>query len=124
MTGPTNVPRAFERFMDQWSPKAIAAMNEYLVKVVRVEGEFVWHAHEDTDELFYVIEGELVIDLEDGDAARLSAGDLFVVPAGVQHRPRAESEAKVLLLEPADVVNTGDADDSVLTAEVEWLPDA
>ena len=122
MTGPTSVPEAFERFIDQWSPKAIAAMNEYLVKVVRVEGEFVWHAHEDTDELFYVIEGELVIDLEDRDAARLSAGDLFVVPAGVRHRPRAESEAKVLLLEPAEVVNTGDAEDSELTAEVEWLP--
>lgn len=124
MTGPTNVPSAFDRFDDQWSPKAIAAMNDYLVKVVRVEGEFVWHVHEATDELFYVVEGELVIDLEGGETAALSAGDLFVVPAGLQHRPRAENEAKILLLEPADVVNTGDGAPVDMTADVEWLPDA
>ena len=96
-------------------------MNDYLVKLVRVEGEFVWHTHDDTDELFLVVEGELVIDLEDADSVTMAEGDLFVVPAGVQHRPRAEAEAKVLLLEPATVVNTGDAEESGLTAAVEWL---
>ena len=120
-TGPVGLTEAFERFTDQWSPKAIASVNDYLVKLVRVEGEFVWHTHDDTDELFLVVEGELVIDLEDADSVTMAEGDLFVVPAGVQHRPRAEAEAKVLLLEPATVVNTGDAEESGLTAAVEWL---
>ncbi|MGI9529655.1 MAG: cupin domain-containing protein [Acidimicrobiia bacterium] len=118
---PIRLAKAFEEFTDQWSPKAIASMNDYLVKLVRVEGEFVWHTHEDTDELFLVVEGELLIDLKGTDSVTLTEGDLFVVPAGTQHRPRASAEAKVLLLEPATVVNTGDAGDSDLTSDVEWL---
>lgn len=118
---PIRIPDAFGLFNDHWSPKAIAAMNDYLVKLVRVEGEFVWHAHDDTDELFLVIEGNLVIDIEGNDSVSLSAGDLFVVPAGVRHRPRAKHEAKILLLEPRSVVNSGDAENSDMTSPVEWL---
>lgn len=118
---PVGLANAFERFTDQWAPKAIASMNDYLVKLVRVEGEFVWHSHDDTDELFLVVEGEIVIDLDNSESVELGAGDLFVVPAGVPHRPRASAEAKVLLLEPATVVNTGDAEETDLTAQVEWL---
>lgn len=118
---PIRLSEAFDLFSDQWSPKAIASMNDYLVKLVRVEGEFVWHAHDDTDELFFVTEGDLVIDIEGDEPVTLSAGDLFVVPAGVKHRPRAAQEAKVLLLEPRTVVNTGDADISDVTSPVEWL---
>lgn len=112
---------AFEQFTDQWMPKAIASMNDYLVKLVRVEGEFVWHAHDDTDELFLVVEGELVIDLEGEESVTVAEGELFVVPAGVKHRPRATREAKVLLLEPATVVNTGDAEVTDFTSPVTWL---
>lgn len=112
---------AFEQFTDQWMPKAIASMNDYLVKLVRVEGEFVWHAHDDTDELFLVVEGELVIDLEGEESVTVAEGELFVVPAGVKHRPRATREAKVLLLEPATVVNTGDAEVTDFTSPVIWL---
>lgn len=118
---PVGLADAFEQFTDQWAPKAIASMNDYLVKLVRVEGEFVWHSHDDTDELFLVVEGEIVIDLNNSESVELGAGDLFVVPAGVPHRPRASAEAKVLLLEPATVVNTGDAEETDLTAQVEWL---
>ncbi len=122
MADPIRLRAAFGRFADQWSPKAVASMNDYHVKLVRVEGEFVWHAHGDTDELFLVVDGEMTIDLEGDASVTLASGDLFVVPAGVRHRPRATREAKVLLLEPADVVNTGDADVSERTAAVEWLP--
>ena len=118
---PVDLLAAFEQFSDQWSPKAVAAMNDYLVRLVRVDGTFVWHSHPDTDELFLVLEGSLDIEFEDRDSVTLNAGQLFVVPAGARHRPVARSEAKVLLLEPADVVNTGDADDSDMTVDVEWL---
>lgn len=121
MRPPIDLLAAFDRFTDQWSPKAVAAMNDYLVRLVRVEGTFVWHSHPDTDELFLVLEGTLDIEIEGRDAVTLQAGQLFVVPAGVRHRPVAESEAKVLLLEPTDVVNTGDAGDSDMTVDVEWL---
>ena len=122
MPEPIRIREAFDRFTDQWSPKVIGSMNDYHVKLVRVEGEFVWHAHGDTDELFLVIDGQMAIDLEGDASVTLASGDLFVVPAGVRHRPRATEEAMVLLLEPADVVNTGDAGVSDRTAAVEWLP--
>ncbi len=96
------------RFSEHWSPKVVARMNDYEVKVVKLQGEFTWHTHEDTDELFLVIEGELTIQLRDGDV-RLTKGQLYVVPRGVEHCPVAEGEVHALLIEPAGVVNTGDA---------------
>ncbi len=97
------------QFDDRWSPKVVARLNDYEVKVVKLEGEFVWHTHEDTDELFLVLAGELIIQLRDGDV-RLSAGQLFVVPQGVEHCPIAsEGEVHAVLIEPTGVVNTGDA---------------
>ena len=104
-----NLDERFAQFTDQWSPKVIARLNDYEVKLVRVEGEFVWHDHPDTDELFLVLDGELVIQLRDRDVT-LHRGELFVVPRGVEHCPRAVSgEVRALLLEPRGVVNTGDA---------------
>lgn len=104
-----NLDERFAQFTDQWSPKAIARLNDYEVKLVRVEGEFVWHDHPDTDELFLVLDGELVIQLRDRDVT-LHRGELFVVPRGVEHCPRTVSgEVRALLLEPRGVVNTGDA---------------
>jgi mannose-6-phosphate isomerase-like protein (cupin superfamily) len=106
----------FDLFRDHWSPRHVATLNDYEVKLVKVQGEFVWHTHDDTDELFLVIEGRLTIQLRDGDIV-LGPGQLFVVPRGVEHCPRAEEEVKLMLLEPAGVVNTGSAG-GVLTAEV------
>jgi mannose-6-phosphate isomerase-like protein (cupin superfamily) len=93
-------------FSDQWSPKVVARLNDYEIKVVKVEGEFTWHTHDDTDELFLVLAGELTIQLRDGDVV-LEPGQLFVVPRGVEHCPRAEQEVHALLIEPVGVVNTG-----------------
>lgn len=109
----------FALFSGYWSPKLVARLNSYEVKLVKVKGDFVWHTHEDTDELFLVIEGRLTIQLRDRDVT-LDPGQLFVVPRGVEHCPRADDEVKVLLLEPAGVVNTGDAGGD-LTAVVETI---
>lgn len=102
-------------FSDPWSPKAIARLNDYEVKLAKLNGEFVWHTHEDTDELFLVIEGQLTIQLRDGDVT-LGPGQLFVVPRGVEHCPITDGEVSTLLIEPAGVVNTGDAG-GTLTAQ-------
>jgi mannose-6-phosphate isomerase-like protein (cupin superfamily) len=95
-------------FAEQWQPRIVAEMNDYQFKVVKIEGDFVWHAHSDTDETFIVIDGVLRIDFRDG-AVRLSAGEMFVVPKGVEHKPYAEQEVKMLLIEPRGTPNTGDA---------------
>lgn len=103
-------------FSEQWAPRVVAELNDYQIKVVRVEGDFVWHDHPDTDEAFLVLEGRLRIDLPEGRSVELSAGQLFVVPKGVRHKPHAEREAKVLLIEPRGVVNTGSAEAGERTA--------
>ena len=95
-------------FSEHWSPKVVARLNDYEIKVVKVQGEFVWHTHDDTDELFLVIDGELTIQLRDGDVT-LGPGQLFVVPRGVEHCPIAAGEVQALLIEPVGVVNTGAA---------------
>jgi mannose-6-phosphate isomerase-like protein (cupin superfamily) len=96
------------RFSDRWAPKTVATMNDYEIKVVKLEGEFVWHTHADTDELFLVLSGDLTIQLHDGDIS-LGPGQLFVVPHGVEHCPIASGEVHAVLIEPIGVVNTGDA---------------
>ncbi|MCB9582009.1 MAG: cupin domain-containing protein [Polyangiaceae bacterium] len=95
-------------FSEQWSPRIVASLNDYHVKVVRVEGAFVWHQHAETDELFLVLEGELTLRFRDGQT-NLRQGELCVVPKGVEHQPYAERECHVLLLEPAGTLNTGDS---------------
>ena len=95
-------------FSQHWSPKVVARLNDYEIKVVKLQGEFVWHTHEETDELFLVVHGELTIQLRDGNVA-LRPGQLFVVPRGVEHCPIAEGEVHALLIEPAGVVSTGNA---------------
>jgi mannose-6-phosphate isomerase-like protein (cupin superfamily) len=93
---------------EHWSPKVVARLNDYEIKVVTLEGEFVWHSHAETDELFLVVSGTLTIQLRDGDVT-LGAGQLYVVPRGVEHCPRSDGEVQAVLIEPAGVVNTGDA---------------
>ncbi len=102
-------------FSEHWSPKVVARLNDYEIKVVKIRGEFVWHTHDHTDELFIVVAGELTIQLRDGDV-KLGAGQLFVVPKGVEHCPVADGEVHALLIEPAGVVNTGDAGGALTAA--------
>ena len=103
---PINLQRKFALFAEQWKPKVIAEMNEYQFKIAKLEGDFVWHDHKDTDEAFIVVEGNLRIDFRDG-AVHLAAGEMFVVPRGVEHKPFAEGEVKLMLIEPRGVRNTG-----------------
>jgi len=93
-------------FAEQWQPKVVAEMNDYQFKLVKLHGDFIWHDHKDTDETFIVVEGQLRIDFRDG-CVQISAGEMFVVPKGVEHKPCAEHEVKLLLIEPRGVLNTG-----------------
>ena len=108
------------KFSDQWTPKVIAEMNDYQFKLVKIEGDFVWHEHDDTDEAFIVIEGSMRIEFEDG-SVELEEGEMYVVPRGVRHKPCADSECKVMLVEPRGVVNTGDADSDMTAPNDEWV---
>jgi mannose-6-phosphate isomerase-like protein (cupin superfamily) len=114
-----NIESMLARFSEYWAPKKIAEINDYDVKIVKVLGDFTWHAHADTDELFLVLDGRLTIQMRGGNVT-LAPGEIFVVPRGADHCPRADVETAVLLLEPRDVVNTGSAG-GPLTAEVETL---
>jgi mannose-6-phosphate isomerase-like protein (cupin superfamily) len=102
-----NLEQKFGLFTDQWQPKVIAEMNDYQFKIVKLEGDFIWHDHPETDEAFLVIEGALRIDFRDG-AVTLGPGELYVVPKGVEHKPFAEREVKLMLIEPRGVKNTGE----------------
>ena len=115
-----NFVQKFGLFQEQWQPKVIAEMNDYQFKIVKLEGDFIWHDHKNTDETFIVLDGTLRIDFRDG-AVRISAGEMFVVPKGIEHKPYAEGEVKLLLIEPRGVPNTGDAGGD-RTAELDvWI---
>jgi len=101
-----NFRHKFGLFAEQWAPKVVAEMNDYQFKVVKLQGDFIWHEHRDTDETFIVLEGDLQIDFRDG-AVHVRTGEMFVVPKGVEHKPSAEKEVKLLLIEPRGVLNTG-----------------
>lgn len=103
-----NIDAAFAGVPEPWQPHLLATINDYELKVVKLHGEFVWHTHPDTDELFLVVRGELTIQLRDRDVT-VGAGEVFVVPRGVEHCPKAEREVEAILIEPAGTVNTGDA---------------
>lgn len=105
---PVNLADTLSQFSELWSQKKVAVLNDYEVKLAKLKGEFVWHTHEDTDELFLVINGRLTIQLRDAVVV-LEPGELFVVPRGVEHCPVADEETAILLFEPAGTLNTGDA---------------
>lgn len=115
-----NLADKFSKFTDHWSPKIIAKMNNYHFKLVKFQGDFVWHRHVHTDEVFVVIEGEMIIELRDGKV-ELKTGEMFVVPQTVEHKPYAEKECKVMVVEPAGTVNTGDAGGEFTTDKIEWI---
>lgn len=116
-----NLEAAFDSFDETWSPRLAATLNGQELKVAKLEGSFVWHSHPDADELFWVVEGELTLELRDEPDQQLSAGELGVVPAGVEHKPVTEDVTKVVLFEPAGTENTGDADAEERKAEVAEL---
>ena len=103
-----NLRDKLARITEHWSPRVVAEMNDYQFKLVKLKGEFVWHAHADTDEVFIVLDGALTLQFRD-KSVPLAAGEMYVVPKGVEHRPVAEQECSVMLVEPRGVVNTGDA---------------
>jgi mannose-6-phosphate isomerase-like protein (cupin superfamily) len=105
---PINLADKLSTFSDYWQPRVVGSFNGHDLMVVKVKGEFVWHKHDDTDDFFLVLAGHITIQLRDG-AVRLGPGEVFVVPKGVEHRPVAEAEAHVLLIEPRGTPNTGDA---------------
>jgi mannose-6-phosphate isomerase-like protein (cupin superfamily) len=117
---PINLLQKIGLIGEQWSPRVVAELNDYQFKVVRIEGAFVWHDHPETDEAFLVLEGELRIDFRDG-AVSLGPGELFVVPRGVEHKPFAENEVKLLLIEPRGVLNTGHAGGERTAANDVWI---
>ncbi|BEJ17685.1 hypothetical protein CspHIS471_0610860 [Cutaneotrichosporon sp. HIS471] len=118
-----NVHAALEHIAHPWQPHRIASVNNYDLKAVKLLGEFVWHKHDDTDELFYVLSGLLRIDIRHSGeiTVELGPGDVYVVPRGVEHRPRAEEMVAALLFEPSGVVNTGNTVGSALTSAVHEL---
>lgn len=101
-----NFASKFDLFSEQWKPKVVAELNDYQFKIVRIQGDFVWHDHPETDEAFIVIDGELRIDFRDRSVV-LQPGEMFVVPKGTEHKPFAEKEVKMLLIEPRGTLNTG-----------------
>ena len=115
-----NLQEKFGLFTERWQPKVIAEMNDYQFKIVKLEGDFIWHDHKDTDETFIVIEGRLRIGFRDG-SVEIGPGEMFVVPKGVEHKPYAEHEVKLLLIEPRGVRNTGEEGGERTAANDVWI---
>ncbi len=115
-----NLQEKLAGFSDHWSPRIIAKMNDYHFKLSKFQGEFVWHAHDDTDEVFIVLEGEMSIEFRDGKVD-LKAGEMIVVPKKVEHKPFAEDECKIMLVEPAGTINTGDAGGERTAEDDVWI---
>jgi mannose-6-phosphate isomerase-like protein (cupin superfamily) len=115
-----NLKEKFGLFTEQWQPKVIAEMNDYQFKIAKIQGDFIWHNHPETDETFLVVEGTLRIDLRDGHVD-LAAGEMYVVPKGVEHKPSAENEVKILMIEPRGTLNTGDQINERTTQNDIWI---
>jgi mannose-6-phosphate isomerase-like protein (cupin superfamily) len=105
---------------NQWDPRIIAQLNDYHFKIAKIQGEFVWHSHPETDEVFLVVEGSLTIHLRDQDL-HLDPGELCVIPKGIEHKPGAEIECQILMVEPAGTLNTGDAGGDRTISGTEWI---
>ena len=115
-----NFKSKFKKFNDLWSPKVVAEMNDYQFKLAKIKNDFIWHNHKDTDEVFIVIEGQMHIEFED-QTIELQAGEMIVVPKGINHRPYAKTEAKIMLVEPRGVVNTGEKQSKLTAENNHWI---
>ena len=115
-----NFAEKFSKFTAQRSPRVIAELNDYQFKLAKVQDEFVWHDHPDTDEVFIVLEGILDIEFRDGKVT-LNSGEMFVVPRGMEHKPSALSECKIMLIEPRGVINTGESESELMAENDVWV---
>ena len=115
-----NLLNKFQLFSEQWSPKVVATMNDYQLKLAKIEGDFIWHSHPDTDEVFLVVEGEMRLDFRD-ESVSLKAGEMYVVPKGIEHKPFAEKECKIMLVELAGTVNTGESGGEKTATNDVWI---
>lgn len=116
---PINFDKKFLKFTDHWSPRVIAEMNDYQFKVVKIKGEFVWHNHKDTDEVFIVISGQMEIEFRDGKV-EINSGEMYVVKSGIDHKPFAKEECQILIVEPSGV-NTGEAESNLTAENDQWI---
>lgn len=115
-----NLKEKYSKFTKYWSPRIIAEMNDYQFKLAKIKGEFIWHNHQHTDETFIVIEGQMTLKFRDEDV-NLNAGEMYVVPKGVDHKPCAKNECKILVVEPRGVINTGNAGGELTINEEQWV---
>ena len=115
-----NFKEKYSKFKKHWSPRIIAEMNDYQFKLDKIKGQFVWHDHKETDETFIVIEGEMILKFRDSEV-KLSAGEMYVVPKGIEHKPCAKKECKILVVEPRGVINTGDTCGRLTINEEMWI---
>ena len=115
-----NINDKLNKFSDLWSPKVIAEMNDYQFKLAKVKGEFVWHSHEETDETFIVLDGEMLIEFRD-KKIRLNKGELYIVPKGIEHKPYAENECHIMLIEPKGIINTGEKSTKLTSENDIWV---
>ena len=115
-----NFSSKFSKFNDRWSPKVIAEMNDYQFKLVKIKDDFIWHKHDDTDEVFIVLDGTIFIEFED-ETTQINEGEMIVVPKGVKHKPYAKEAAKIMLVEPSGVVNTGNITDKLTAPTDDWI---
>ena len=115
-----NFLEKFSKFNELWSPKVIAEMNDYQFKVAKIKNDFIWHSHEETDEAFIVIKGSMSIEFEN-ETIKLNEGEMIVVPKGKKHRPSADEEAKIMLIEPRGTSNTGDIVSDLTYDNDQWI---
>jgi mannose-6-phosphate isomerase-like protein (cupin superfamily) len=115
-----NLREKYSLFEEQWSPRIIAQMNDYHFKLAKIQGEFIWHQHPETDEVFFVVMGQMRIEFRDHSVA-LAEGELCVVPQGIEHKPVADEECHILLIEPAGTLNTGDVTDEHTQTKEIWI---
>ena len=116
-----NLAEKFALFDERWSPKLIGELNGQHVKIAKIEGEFIWHQHENEDELFLVLHGKLIMKLRNRDDVVLEPGEMFIVPRGVEHKPVAEIETHIMMFEPASTLNTGDVENERTVRDLETL---
>ena len=115
-----NINDKLNKFSDLWSPRVIAEMNDYQFKLAKVKGEFVWHSHKETDETFIVLDGELLIEFRD-EKIKLNKGELYIVPKGIEHKPYAENECHIMLIEPKGIINTGEKSTKLTSKNDIWV---